>query len=82
MEKTNEKVCACEKASCGCAGAKVAPCRCGEDCSCQPTCTCGGCDCADAIDRSLTFTGADVSTAPAPVRLDACVHIFTGARLN
>ena len=50
MEKPNENACQCQNASCGCAGAPVEPCNCGERCACSAGCRCeGGCDCEKAI---------------------------------
>jgi len=46
MNQPNQNECPCQKTSCGCAGAKVARCACGESCQCQP-CRCGSCGCAD-----------------------------------
>lgn len=49
MEKSNQKSCQCEKASCACAEAKTDRCACGDDCNCARACNCAaGCKCSDA----------------------------------
>jgi hypothetical protein len=47
MEKSNQKPCHCQRASCECADAVPERCACGDSCNCQRFCNCaGGCDCA------------------------------------
>jgi hypothetical protein len=49
MEKSNQKSCQCEKASCVCAESKTERCNCGDECNCARACNCAaGCNCSDA----------------------------------